>query len=218
MSAAAETGPTPTCVPPKRTNNRHQRGEIWMVAADPQQPAVGAEMWSNRPALVVSTDVLNDSSDAAMVVYLSSSARKRTGPTHVQLAPASSNDGKATMALCEQVHTVDRSRLVRRLSKASRAEMEAIDDALTLSLSIRRDPQGHNLFRKWENYIKTHGIDMAAEIAALSGRTADQRVEALTRALELTSTKADAYRDLYEATKAESEVRRSVAEALKEAA
>lgn len=175
----------------------HRRGEVWMIVADPSQSSVGNELWSNRPGVVISNNVLNARSGVAQIVYLSSAARKRSGPTHVEV-PAAGGSG-TSMALCEQIHTVDASRLRRKIHVLPAEAMRDIDAAIALSLSIGRNPDTHGAFRKWEEHIKLHGIDMAEEIAALSGATADERVEALARALTLVSAERDAYRQLHAA-------------------
>lgn len=193
---------------------RHRRGDVWMVTADPERPAVGNEIWSNRPALIISNNTLNARSGFAQVVYLSTSTHKRSGPTHVMLP---SPDGRGgTMALCEQVHTVDASRLQRKLGEIPAGRFRDVDAALTLSMSIGRNPDTFSAFRKWEEHIKLHGIDIAEEIQALSGLTTDQRVESLTRALELVTVQRDSYRNLYEVSQGLPGVMKGVAESLEE--
>lgn len=172
----------------------YRKGEVWLVVEDPEHPATGTEIWSNRPALIVSANQINDRSGFACVVYLSKSPNKRSTPTHVQI---DSHDGNGTtMALCEQVHTVDASRLRRRLGRVDMSAIKEVDAAIAFALSLGRNPDTYGLFKKWENHIKTYGIDLAKEIEALSMRTTDQRVEALQRALELTGDQRDAYREL----------------------
>lgn len=166
-----------------------------MVTADPERPAVGTELWSNRPAVIISNNVINARSGFAEVIYLSTATRKRSGPLHVELTNA---DGSNTMALCEQIHTVDASRLTRKLHTLQTPQIREIEAAISMSLSLGRNPDTHSAFRKWEEHIKLHGIDMSAEIQALAGQTTDQRVEALTQALELMTVERDAYRNLYE--------------------
>lgn len=171
-----------------------RRGEIWQVIADPAQPSVGTEIWSNRPAVVLSNNISNERAGFAVIVYLSTSSHKLSGPMHVQLPPVQGS--KPSIALCEQLHTVDASRLVRKLGEVPVGRIRDLDAAVTMSLSLGRNPDTFGLFRKWESHIKLNGIDLAAEIAALSGKTADERVEALQRALDLVTRQRDAYRDL----------------------
>ena len=180
---------------------RYQRGDIWLVAEDPLHPPVGTELWSNRPAIIVSNNVTGNRSGFVQIVYLTTSARKRSGPTHIMVpAPLTGRNQTQTeaMALCEQIHTVDVSRLRKPLGTLDRSRMQEIDQALALTLSIGRNPDSYGLFKKWEKYIQLHGIDMAAEIQALAGHTADQRVEALTRVVELVTAQRDSYKQLYE--------------------
>lgn len=180
----------------KSPKYRHRRGEIWMVRSVPGQPAVGTEIWSDRPAVVVSNNTINGRAGFAQVVYLSTSARKRSGPTHVKLP---SPDGKGeTTALCEQVHTVDASRLTRKMGEVPQGRVRDLDAAMALSLSIGRNPDTYGLFRKWEEQIKVYGIDIRKEIDALAGEVSNQRIESLVLALELMTQQRDAYRDLYE--------------------
>lgn len=200
--------PTPNAVPPRPGGRRkavpelrHRRAEIWKIVADPSAPAVGNEIWSNRPAIVVSNNVLNARSGIATVVYLSTSSRKRSSPAHVEV-PAADGRGGTAIALCEQIHTVDASRLQHRMGTVPDENMRAIDGALSLSLSIGRNPDTFSVFRKWEDHVKLHGIDIAKEIEALAGHTADQRVEALSRALTLVTIERDSFRNLYEAAPA----------------
>lgn len=194
---AVKPAPPASGAPAPAVRPGYARGSVWMVLSDPARPAVGTEIWSNRPAVVVSNSTMNSRSGFVSVVYLSTSPRKRSGPTHV---PIPGFDGaETTMALCEQVHTVDVSRLSRRIGLVSRTHMRDIDGALNISLSIGRG-DGHGIFRKWEEYIKLNGIDVQAEISALAGRTADERVAALTTALDLVTKERDAYRQLVEAS------------------
>lgn len=172
-----------------------------MVAEDPLQPPVGTELWSNRPAVIVSNNVMNNHSGFVQIVYLTTSARKRPGPTHVLVpAPMTSRNqpGAEALALCEQVHTVDVSRLTKHLGALSRNKMHDIGEALALNLSIGRNPDSNGLFKKWEKYIQVHGIEMADYIRAVAGHTTDQRVEALSRALALTTSQMESYKRLYE--------------------
>lgn len=189
--------PRPTARPKVTPEIRHRHGEVWQVLADPAAPAIGNEIWSDRPAVIVSNNVLNARSGVAQVVYLSTAARKKSGPTHVEV-PAPDGRAGTAMALCEQVHTVDASRLKHRMSTLDDSHMSRISAALALTLSIGRNPDTYSVFRKWEEHIKLHGIDMAKEIDALARATTDDRVEALTRALQLVTIQRDSWRHLYE--------------------
>lgn len=202
----------PTPGPPKGgLAPNYRKGQIWMVCQDEDHPPVGTEIWANRPAVIVSANQINDRSGFASVVFLSRSPNKRSSPTHIEVT---SPDGGTTMALCEQVHTVDCSRLTRHLGSVTVPQIREIDAGIAFTLSLGRNPDTYGLFKKWESHIKLHGVDLRAEIEALTGQTTDERVEALQRALELMTTQRDAYRRLSETQGALPEAMAVVAEAI----
>lgn len=84
----------------------------------------------DRPAIIVSNDKANIYSDVVEVVFLTS-ARKTPLPTHVNVSALV----KST-ALCEQVHSVSKSRIDRRFKTCTKYEMKAIDKALKISLAL----------------------------------------------------------------------------------
>lgn len=196
MAEATKARPVPRPPQQNALATRYRKGEIWMVASDPECPPVGTEIWSDRPAVVVSADRINDRSGFACVVYLTRSARKRTTPTHVTI-PSPDAPG-TTMALCEQVHTVDASRLRRRMGAVPAEAVREIDAAIAFALSLGRNPDTYGLFKKWEAHVKVHGADLRAEVEALTRRTSDERVEALQRALTLMTEQRDSYQRLAE--------------------
>ena len=193
MPQSSPTSP-PRSAPRSRPADRYHRGDIWFVASSDEHPVVGTELWPNRPAVIVSNNVSSNRSGFVQVVYLTTSTRKRSGPTHIELG-SPLGDGKSTMALCEQIHTVDVSRLSRKLGCIAQHQLTEIDAAICYSLSIgHRDD--YALYKKWEAHIKTYGIDLAQEISALSCETTDARVESLTRALHMVASERDALQQI----------------------
>lgn len=84
-----------------------RRGEIWSVwtpgqPEDPHQP---------RPALVVSENVRNRSSDDLTVVPIFSEGAP--GPTRVALAAGSGGIRRDSLLFCEEITTIDRQYLAR---------------------------------------------------------------------------------------------------------
>lgn len=107
-----------------------KRGDIYHVTGG---VAVGSEQAANRPAVVVSNDIGNRFAPIVEVVYLTT--RKKTGlPTHVFIGSAP----RPSIALCEQIVTVSKSRLQRRIGRITAEEMNKIDKALGKSLGIHR--------------------------------------------------------------------------------
>ena len=82
-----------------------KRLEVWLVNLD---PTTGSEMRKTRPAIIVSPDELNDRLRTVVVVPLT------TGREYPFRVPTRVG-GTAGVAAIDQVRTVDKRRLVRRL-------------------------------------------------------------------------------------------------------
>lgn len=107
-----------------------KRGDVYFVEREPDSET-GSEQRAGRPAIVVSNDAQNASSNVIQVVFLTT--RPKTDlPTHVSIR----STGVLSIALCEQVTPVDVSRLGDWRCTCSEAEMANVDNALCISLGI----------------------------------------------------------------------------------
>lgn len=104
------------------------RGEIYYVS---RAYTIGSEQQAGRPAIVVSNEMCNIHSPTVEIVYLTSQP-KIDLPTHVTIRSTQ----KQSTALCEQIQTIDASRLQDYLASCTAQEMAAIDAALMISLGI----------------------------------------------------------------------------------
>lgn len=80
--------------------------------------------------MIVSNDVCNDVSPVIEVIFLTS-RKKNPLPTHVNVQCE-----LYSTALCEQITSVDKSRLLDYVGRASPEEMQQIDEAIKISLGI----------------------------------------------------------------------------------
>ena len=113
------------------TEQQYRRGEIYYIN-NASKEHVGSEMKKDRPAVIVSCDANNKHSDVLEVVFLTS-APKKDLPTHVTIR----STGRKSEALCEQPTPVSVERINNFVGKASEKEMEQIDIALLIGLSIK---------------------------------------------------------------------------------
>lgn len=95
-----------------------KRGEVWLAALD---PTVGSEVQKTRPCLIISPDELNAHLRTAIVAPMTTGSRPAPFRISVKFK------GKAGLILPDQMRTVDKTRLVKRLGKI---------DAATLSMVI----------------------------------------------------------------------------------
>ena len=85
-----------------------KRFEVWLVNLD---PAVGSEIRKTRPALIVSPDITNKHLHTVIIAPLSSTIKPY--PTRVTCV----FQKKHGQVVLDQVRTVDKIRLVKRLGK-----------------------------------------------------------------------------------------------------
>ena len=97
-----------------------RRGEVYWVNLD---PTVCSGVKKRRPAVILSPDEMNRSLPVVIVAPITSS--KKPWPTKADVTLS----GKAGQIMLDQIRTVDKSRLMKRI-----AEVEIVDalDALQI--------------------------------------------------------------------------------------
>ena len=97
------------------------RFDVWLVALN---PTIGSEIQKTRPALVVSPDEMNE--HIATVIIAPMTSKGRDYPTRVPCA----FQGKSGQVVLDQLRTVDKARLVKRLGRLDAATNDAVLDTL----------------------------------------------------------------------------------------
>jgi mRNA interferase MazF len=105
-----------------------RRGEVWWVRLD---PAMGAEIRKTRPCLVMTTNIANHYRRTVVVVPLSSSPAGNPP----LLVPVTC-EGRASVAVVDQVRAVTKERLFRRIETLSAQHLEAVEDGLRVILEL----------------------------------------------------------------------------------
>jgi mRNA interferase MazF len=108
------------------------RGEVWLT--DFGEP-VGREQSGRRPAVVVSSDPLNESR-AGVVIVVATTTTRRGLPSHIEIEPGSSGLDDTSYAKCEDVKSVSEQRLIARLGSVTDAVAFDIGRALRFLLDI----------------------------------------------------------------------------------
>lgn len=94
-----------------------RQGEVWLASLD---PTVGSEIRKTRPCLVVSPDEMNLYLRTVIAVPMTTGSR--TTPFRV----AARFKGKDGLLLPDQVRTLDKTRLVKRLGPIDAATLTAV--------------------------------------------------------------------------------------------
>lgn len=139
----------------KRNKRNIKKGDIYFISQDENNSPTGNEMWANRPGVIVSNNLNNTHSNVVEVVYLTTNLKKLNIPTHVHIK----NKNGQSVALCEQIHSIDKSRVKSYLDKVTYNELKQINKAIALSLNINHNInhlyQTINELKEQKNYYKS---------------------------------------------------------------
>ena len=103
-----------------------KRFEVYLVNLD---PTIGSEIKKTRPAVIVSPDELNEHLATVVVVPLTTGrAYPFRIPTTVQ--------GKKGIAAIDQIRTVDKRRIIKRIGKLGAKTSEKLLEALAEMFTI----------------------------------------------------------------------------------
>ena len=110
-----------------------KRYEIWMADLPSQKNS--HVQGGYRPVIIVSNDAANAHSPVLTVVPMTSKLTKNCLPTHVLIREQGLE--KDSLALCEQIITLDTTRLIRRMGYVYRPfDRVAISHALAIQLGM----------------------------------------------------------------------------------
>ena len=110
-----------------------RRGEIYLVDLNSH---VGSEQAGVRPALIVQNEKGNLYAPTTIVCPLTTKTKSEL-ETHVELTPADCGIRTVSTVLCEQIRTIDKSRIQRKLGEiTNRQKLEDINRKLMISIGL----------------------------------------------------------------------------------
>ena len=95
---------------------------------------VGSEQGGNRPVVIVQNDIGNRYSPTVIVVPLTTQTDKSKLPTHVKVN--GTPHSKSSLALCEQIKTIDKKRLGGYVGKINSEQMTRVNKGIGISVGI----------------------------------------------------------------------------------
>lgn len=108
------------------------QGEVWMLDFDPTR---GHEQAGRRPALVVSENRLNYG-PSGLVIAIPITSKAKGIPFHVAVLPPEGGLTLPSFIKCEDIRSVDKERLLRRLGTVSSTTLNAVEDRLRILLGL----------------------------------------------------------------------------------
>ena len=108
------------------------RGEVWLVELNPVR---GHEQAGTRPALVFSVDIFNNG-PAGLVVVIPITSKNRDIPLHVDISPQDGGLIVKSYIKCEDMRSVSKDRLTRKLGTVSSNILESVEDRVKILLGL----------------------------------------------------------------------------------
>lgn len=111
-----------------------KRGEVYYADLS---PSFGCEQGGLRPVVIIQNNMGNKHAPTTIVVPITSSTGKHKIPTHYVLpAGAGGLSDPDSMVLCEQIRTIDKSRLKGRIGTLTSDIMREIDIKIIISVGL----------------------------------------------------------------------------------
>ena len=110
-----------------------KRGDIYYANLS---PVVGSEQGGRRPVLVVQNDVGNKYSPTIVVAAITTQITKAKLPTHVEVDGQHYHLEKDSVILLEQLRTIDKRRLKKKVTHLGDEVMVKVDEALRISVGL----------------------------------------------------------------------------------
>ena len=104
--------------------NKVYRGDVWLFDPDPVK---GREQgYKNRPCVIVSNNDFNNGF-AELVIVLPCTTSDRGISSHVEITPPEGGVKRVSYAMTEQIRTIGKVRLLKKMGNISRSTMVEIE-------------------------------------------------------------------------------------------
>jgi mRNA interferase MazF len=113
------------------------RGDVVQVRLD---PAEGREIRKTRPAVIVSNGAACRFDSVVQVVPITKLCNRPLRPYEARIESDSSGLAKPSRAVANQIRTIAKHRLTKRLGALSNEELEALDHAISIQLGLPITP------------------------------------------------------------------------------
>jgi mRNA interferase MazF len=111
---------------------RPARGEVWLAELGPTR---GREQSGTRPVLILSQDIFN-AGPSGLVMMAPLTTVQRDLPLHVEIGPPEGGLKRKSYVVCENLRSITRERLSRRLGSVGFHTMAEVENRLRVLLQL----------------------------------------------------------------------------------
>lgn len=110
-----------------------KKGEIFLANL---KPVVGREQGGIRPALIIQNNKSNIYSPVIIIAAITSRIFSKEFPTNVFISKEDSRLDRDSTILLNQIRTIDKSRLIKKVGSLDSYILSKVDKALKISLAL----------------------------------------------------------------------------------
>ncbi len=112
-----------------------KRGDVVRVRLDPSE---GAEQGGDRPALILSPDVINEHSPVVLIASITSKKTERVYPFEVLISPPEGGLKHRSKVLLMQIRSIDKRRVSGFYGSLSIESMSRVEEAVRVATGLTR--------------------------------------------------------------------------------
>lgn len=114
--------------------NEPRKGEIWWLDGSPDR---GSEQIGRRPAVIVQIDAASANPRYRNVIVAAVSTSGKPVSSHISIHPTRSNGlTEQSTVKCEQLFTVSKDRLLKKVGCLSPVDLARVEEGLRLILGL----------------------------------------------------------------------------------
>ncbi|MGQ9845259.1 MAG: type II toxin-antitoxin system PemK/MazF family toxin [Caldisericia bacterium] len=110
-----------------------KRGDVFLVDLTSSS---GSEQSGLRPVLIIQNDIGNQYSPTVIIAAITSKVVEELYPIVIKVNEKEGGLDKESYVLLNQIRTIDKKRLIKKIGKLKKDTMDKIDIALKISLGL----------------------------------------------------------------------------------
>lgn len=111
-----------------------KRGDVVRVRLDPVE---GSEQAGERPAVVISPEIINKHSPVVIVAAITSRKTEKIYPFEVLIEPPEGGLKKKSKVLLLHIRSIDKRRIIGKYGSLSYSLIKELDEALKIAVGLK---------------------------------------------------------------------------------